>query len=43
MDGQDEQDKDQEQDKCILFRAKPMDPYLGRATNITLLHQFLNS
>ena len=37
MDGQDEQDKDQEQDKCSLFRAKPMDPYLCSLRNVTLI------
>ena len=43
MDGQDEQDKDREQDKCSRFRAKPMDPYLGGLQYTTLTHHFRNS
>ena len=43
MDGQDEQDKDQKQDKYSRFRAKPMDPYLRGQRNITLTNHDRNS
>ena len=42
MDGQDKQDKDQVQDKCSRFRAKPMDPYLLGQRNMPVTNHFRN-